>query len=409
MSGKMKRTGLILLMIILLHSCVDGYQSSADDQSGQASGLQDNETTYVDTGADCDDDYDADYEDADEDGVYIPDDTYVVRYDGDRDQLYLDMYQATSLLNEDVCLIGGSFDRADMYDMPYSGFWIRDYTTRTEYGTDDAAGESLTYTFYHFTYDDGLTCTTLAEQRDAIDAAADEIIDRIPLNADTWTQIRIVHDELCRLITFDKEFTQPHRYDAYGALVNHIAVCNGYTCAFNHIMSRLGMDTHRVYSKTHAWNSTGVPSTQEYIDITWDDTDTYDEYGREYVNYAYLFLTYDEMESVNEHQDISGEPYAYMDDPAVYNYHMHEGYYIYDYTWDDLVDKMRRQYESGTNMLTVRFASRDDYEKVKQWDDSGRTELGDLLRELNYNGNGIYTWYKDEVNTLSIGLYPPPQ
>ena len=70
---------------------------------------------------------------------------------------------------------------------------------------------------------------------------------------------------------------------------------------------------------------------------------------------------------------------------------------------------MRRQYESGTNMLTVRFASRDDYEKVKQWDDSGRTELGDLLRELNYNGNGIYTWYKDEVNTLSIGLYPPPQ
>lgn len=408
MFRKIRNTGLVLLLIMYLISSVGGNESSAD-QSGQAEGWQDNEITYVDTDADSDDDYDDDYEDADEEGVYIPEDTYVVRYNGDRDQLYLDMYQATSLLSQDVCLIGGSFDRADMYDMNYSGFWIRDYSTRTEYGTDTVTGEPATYTFYNFTYDDGLTCTLLDEQKAAVDAAADEIIAAIPLNADRWTQIRIVHDELCRRITFDKAFVQPHRYDVYGALINHIAVCNGYTCAFNHIMSRLGMDTHRVYSETHAWNSTGVPSTQEYIDITWDDTDTYDEYGREYVNYAYLFLTYDEMESVDEHQDISGEPYAYMDDPVIYNYHMHEGYYIYDYTWDDLVSKMRRQYESGTNMMTVRFASRDDYEKVKQWDGSGRTEFVDLLRELNYTGNGIYTWYKDDVMTLSIGLYPPPQ
>lgn len=385
----------------------DTSDSYAEDYSSE----EDNPDQYFeeDTYDEEVSDFYADEADHAVDQVDIPDGTGIVRYTGDREQLYEDMYMETSWLTPEVCLIGGSFDREDMYAMPYSGFWIKDYTTRTETGTDPMTGNEETYTFYRFNYFEGLTTDELARQKEEVDRAAEAIIARIPVSADTWTQIRIVHDELCRLITFDQSISKPHIYDAYGALVNHEAVCNGYACAFNHIMSRLAIDSRRVYSKEHAWSYAGVPSGEVYLDITWDDTDRYDEYGNEYVNYAFLFLPLDEMSAVEDHQDLNGETASYSGYSEQYNYYLHEGYYIYEYNWNDFVAMMRRQYETGTNLLTVRFEKEEDYQMAKSWYGSERTELNDLLRELNYDGTGIYTWYRDDLRTMSIGLYAPKQ
>lgn len=342
-------------------------------------------------------------------GYDVPDGAAVVTYTGDKAQLIDDMYNETSKLPSEVYVAGGSFDSNDLFAMPYSGFWIKDYTTRTETGTDPLTGEATTYTICHFNYYDGLTVEELERQKAEVDSAADAIISRIPLGADTWTQIRVVHDEICRSVSYDYSISKPHIYDAFGALINREAVCNGYSCAFNHVMARLGIDAKRIYSAEHAWNYVNVPSEELFLDLTWDDTDMFDENGREYVKNEYLFLTLDEMRTISQHQDLNGEPDSDTGYSEPYNYCIHEGYCIYSYNWDDLVSIMRRQYETGTNMLTVRFDTDADYQMVKQWNASGRPELNDLLGQLGYTGKGYYTWYNDELRTLSIGLYAPKQ
>ena len=81
---------------------------------------------------------------------------------------------------------------------------------------------------------------------------------------------------------------------------------------------------------------------------------------------------------------------------------------MYDTSWDELVSIFRQQYDSGTNMLTVRFTYRDDYEAVKQWDAADRPELNDLMDAIGYSG-GYYTWFNDDVRTMTIGIYAVPQ
>lgn len=411
MNRKLRKAVVILMALMLscLVSCSDVHEAEYEDLS---SGIVSYQETDVDDEVYVSDTEDEAWGIPDDSGyesdVYIPEGTGIVRDTGDRDQLREDVYWETSMLNPDVCLIGGSFDRNDIYAMPYSGFWIRDYSTRSENGRDPQTGDETTFTFYHFTYDDGLTLEDLDSRKAAIDRQADEIISRIPISADTWTQIRIVHDELCRLITYDKDASNLHRFDAYGALVDHEAVCNAYACAFNHIMNRLGLSAKRMYSDDHAWSVVGISSEQNYIDVTWDDTDLYDRYGNEYVNHAYLFLTLDEIELIPQHHNISTDLISESYGAEYCNYHMHEGYYMYDCSWDELVNIFREQYDAGTNMLTVRFAYQDDYDIVKQWEAADSKELNKLMGEIGYTG-GYYTWFKDEVRTLSIGLYAEPQ
>lgn len=91
-----------------------------------------------------------------------------------------------------------------------------------------------------------------------------------------YEKILSVHDKMAFDIAYEKQSGEKYStesYMAYGALVNHIAVCDGYTYAFNLIMRYLGIDSIRVAneSNTHSWNAVEINGHWYYVDVTLDD------------------------------------------------------------------------------------------------------------------------------------------
>ncbi len=62
---------------------------------------------------------------------------------------------------------------------------------------------------------------------------------------------------------------------AYGALVNGLAVCDGYTGAYNLLLKLEGIDCTALFNDSHIWTVAKLDGRSYHIDVTWGD-----QYGR---------------------------------------------------------------------------------------------------------------------------------
>lgn len=130
-------------------------------------------------------------------------------------------------------------------------------------------------------------------------------------------KVKAVHDYLVRTVRYDSELTinlSPQSEDVsdsymvYGALVNKVAVCDGYAKAFTMFMDILGIPSDRIVglseqnnrSVNHAWNRVYLEGGWKYIDVTWDDP--VPDRGNS-VQYDYFLVTEEKMD-----RDHSWEP-----------------------------------------------------------------------------------------------------
>ncbi len=84
----------------------------------------------------------------------------------------------------------------------------------------------------------------------------------------------ILHDRLCATSTY---YAGENHQNAYGALVQGKAVCNGYARAYQHLLKTVGIPAWYVSGTSrnigHAWNLVKIDGEWYYSDTTWDDTD----------------------------------------------------------------------------------------------------------------------------------------
>ena len=114
-------------------------------------------------------------------------------------------------------------------DICPDNFWVESFSV-TSYDNAD-------FKLYNFKYYDDadqnkkMTAAVEAEVRKITDAV------KAQSKGDEWDDILFVHDELIRNTEFvEQETNADHTHDLYGALVNHKAVCQGYTYAFSYIL-----------------------------------------------------------------------------------------------------------------------------------------------------------------------------
>lgn len=90
-------------------------------------------------------------------------------------------------------------------------------------------------------------------------------------------------------------------YNAYGVLVNHQGVCNGYTQAFQLFMKLNKIESKIVLGNaggmSHSWNLVHLDEEWYHVDTTWDDP-VPDEENRRI--YAYFNVTDEFMEASHE-------------------------------------------------------------------------------------------------------------
>ncbi len=95
-----------------------------------------------------------------------------------------------------------------------------------------------------------------------------------------------LHDVLCAHVEYDRTLVSDYIHTAYGALVNGLAVCDGYTKAYQLLLRKAGISSHEVTGDAgggHAWNLVKLDGEYYYTDVTWDDQSE--------VYYAYFNLT----------------------------------------------------------------------------------------------------------------------
>lgn len=82
-----------------------------------------------------------------------------------------------------------------------------------------------------------------------------------------------IHDYIVLHTRYDHNQTNSNMYNAYGALVNGIAVCQGYSLLYIDLLGEMGIESYFVSSSTlnHGWNIVKTEAGWHHTDVTWDD------------------------------------------------------------------------------------------------------------------------------------------
>ncbi len=151
--------------------------------------------------------------------------------------------------------------------------------------TSGAAGIAVSIEVtYNTGYDDDAFKTNA---EDALACLTDSMSD--------FQKAAVLHDYLAVNVEYDydnmENKTVPAAsYNAYGALVNGTAVCEGYALAYKYLLGKAGIESYMVTSEsmTHAWNLVKLGGKYYHVDVTWDDP-TRDIVGR--VTHTYMFCS----------------------------------------------------------------------------------------------------------------------
>lgn len=92
-----------------------------------------------------------------------------------------------------------------------------------------------------------------------------------------FDKLLLAHDYIashCAYYEVDDYYGDNLSYSAYGVIINKKAVCQGYSFAYEAILSRLGFDDILFVvsdSLNHVWNLVKLDGKWYNIDVTWDD------------------------------------------------------------------------------------------------------------------------------------------
>ena len=193
-----------------------------------------------------------------------------------------------------------------------------------------------------------------------------------------------LHDYLiyhCRYGTENRD--DPQYHSAYGALVNHVAVCEGYAYALELLLNCSGINCRYIHGTTvgsdsgHAWNLVEIGGDWYHIDSTWDDpvTDSNLEIGQE--RHTYFNIPDDYIHGLRHEWDV--EEYTKCTSME-YNY-FHKKGLLYD-TYDGFVAYVNDTIDRGS-VSSIELAVLDYSDK--------KYDIRKVISDSRYNG--AYSWH----------------
>ena len=167
----------------------------------------------------------------------------------------------------------------------------------------------------------------LKKAKEKFNKTVDKIVDGAPKNATDYELELYVNDYLVDNCVYDKEAAESeelegHENDAYGALVEKKAVCEGYSRAFQLLCNRLGIDCINISGTAngtaHAWNNVKLDGEWYDVDVTWDDTDG----DIEFPVYYYFNLPHDKLSESHTASPLYGEISLFEYENTEYNFNV---------------------------------------------------------------------------------------
>ncbi|MCQ2770692.1 MAG: hypothetical protein MJ236_02700, partial [Clostridia bacterium] len=189
-----------------------------------------------------------------------------------------------------------------------------------------------------------------------------------------------IHDALCKTVTYDYSLSGENIYNAYGALVEGSAVCQGYAKAYQYLLKQVGISSSVVtglsynvataQTDRHMWNIVLLDGEYYLTDVTWDDQN-----GD--IFHGYLNVTTDTMSEDHITQMVYDVPLCTA---TANNYFLKNGGIVYV--------KDSAPYVENENEV---------YNYVK----SGISTTGVAkIFVIGTNKGNIFSWYNSVVNKL---------
>lgn len=250
---------------------------------------------------------------------------------------------------------------------------------------------------------------TIKKMVKKLNSKVDSIIKKeIKAKATDFEKVKAVHDYVVLNTAYD--YTNYLRgtvpdlsYSAYGALINQVAVCDGYAKAMKIILTKAEIPTYYVTGdargELHAWNLVKINKKYYYLDTTWDDPapDT-----KGYIGYSYFLVPADTLKkdhvwNVDDFPKATSKQYDYFQD----FYHSQETNKYFYYS-DKVNDKLYRINKDGSNktqILDVRapyFAIKGQTIYFANFSDQG------YIYQAALNGTGLKLFKETYSKDLSI-------
>lgn len=226
---------------------------------------------------------------------------------------------------------------------------------------------------------------------------------------DEYEKEKYVHDLIIANCEYTPDTGSPHANSAYGALVMGEAACEGYSRAFQLVMSKNDIDSRLVTGKAfdenentigHMWNAVVIDGENYFVDLTWNDPIL----GENIIGYAYFNVTEDMIKST--HTEIEPQISCTATEN---NYFVRENLYFTDtgqYFENRVKSAVGYAYSQGRESVEFRFSNRDTYERAK-----GKLTGGTLIREayqlcgLISKDSGFTVNYSENISALTFRLY----
>ena len=166
--------------------------------------------------------------------------------------------------------------------------------------------------------------STLDEMDRTILERIEDILDEVSVSGQTLPELELaIHDWIVEHVAYDTATIEryggtpdPDDDNPYGALVNGLAICKGYTSSFQLLMDLVGIECISVDGSAdngleigeHAWNLVRLDGDWYAVDVTWDDPLSSRPLSAEY-HHRYFNVTSNKLRS-NHFWDASQVPEA---------------------------------------------------------------------------------------------------
>ena len=220
----------------------------------------------------------------------------------------------------------------------------------------------------------------LKKAKQALEAKVGEFLDGAPESATDYELELYLNNYLIDNCEYDKKNSQ--RHNAYGALVDGRAVCDGYSKAFQLLCNRLGIECVGIEGTSaefnaangestdgHMWNCVKIGGEWYHVDVTWNDS------GDHIQRYLYLNLTTEEITKDHTVAPLYGEEnsddYTFINvfvpkcTATEYNYFNHDCVTLKSFDDDDeVVAAIINAARNGEEYVDIYIDESLDYDEV---------------------------------------------
>lgn len=237
--------------------------------------------------------------------------------------------------------------------------------------------------------------------RQSLDKAVSAILSGIDSGMSDFEKALYLHDSIVGATDYDYDTYERMMQDetflhtsqtAYGCLVEHKAVCAGYSAAYQLLMQRAGIPCIRVDGTAtggpHEWNLITLDGDPYYVDVTWDDPRPTDNGAVPETHEFFCITTAELFETHSVDADVS----VPLCTATKYDYYRYFDQYMETYDRAEFARRLRNAQDS----VSVRFGS------IAAAAEAERDLSGPgVIFSMDDSLQSVLIWHKDDSRTVT--------